>query len=144
MTWVRQWLPSVLVAGLVLVLPMEGIAQERGERPLKECADCPELVVIPAGRFVMGSPLDEPGRFDGEGPRHPVAVRSFALGKYDVTVGEFAAFARESGYEPGACNWPHDAYWQSPGIVQSERQPVVCVNWRDAVAGLGGVTGPQQ
>jgi len=121
----------------LLLLPLRAGAEGPGGHPLRECSDCPELAVIPAGHFIMGSPKEERGRFDSEGPQHTVFVRSFALGKYDVTVGEFANFVRESGYEPGACNWPPDSYWRSPGIAQSDRQPVICVNWHDAQAYVG-------
>jgi len=36
----------------------------------RDCAECPEMVVIPSGSFTMGSPASEPGRFDIEGPQH--------------------------------------------------------------------------
>jgi len=56
----------------------------------------PEMVVLPPGKFAMGSPKDEAGRDEREGPVHEVSVRSFALGKYPVTRGEFAKFASAS------------------------------------------------
>jgi formylglycine-generating enzyme required for sulfatase activity len=126
---------------LALAVPTLALA---GEPPLRECQDCPELVVIPGGRFLMGSPAEEQGRFDSEGPRHPVTVKSFALGKSAVTVAEFAAFVRESEYEAGACDWPLATSWRSPGLLQSDQQPVVCVNWRDVqayIAWLNAKTG---
>ncbi|MEE8246283.1 MAG: SUMF1/EgtB/PvdO family nonheme iron enzyme, partial [Alphaproteobacteria bacterium] len=59
----------------------------------KDCDGCPELVLIPAGDFLMGSPKSERGRDRDEGPQHPVSIRqAFALGKYEVTRGEYAAF----------------------------------------------------
>jgi len=109
--------------------------------PLKECPDCPELVVVPAGSFTMGSPASEVGRYDDEGPQHPVHVAAFAMAKYPVTVNEYAAFTRETGYETGPCNWPSDVFWRSPGIVESERQPVVCISWNDAQAYLSWLNG---
>ncbi len=49
----------------------------------KDCDDCPELVVVPTGRFNMGSPESEPGRLDIEGPKRPVEVASsFAVGRF--------------------------------------------------------------
>src|SRR5262245_587611 len=65
-----------------------------GHRPgeiLKDCAECPQLVVVPSGSFVMGSPTSEQGRFDDEGPQHRVAVQSFAMGIYEVTFEEWDA-----------------------------------------------------
>ena len=57
----------------------------------KDCAECPEMVVIPAGRFLMGSPESEPGRDRGEGPQHWVDVPRFAMGKFEVTQGQSQA-----------------------------------------------------
>lgn len=59
------------------------------------------FVNIPAGHFQMGSPSNEKGRYDDEGPVHDVAIAAFALSKYDVTRGEFAAFVKETGYDAG-------------------------------------------
>ncbi|HIJ63687.1 MAG TPA: formylglycine-generating enzyme family protein [Rhodospirillaceae bacterium] len=98
----------------------------------RDCPDCPEMVVIPSGRFLMGSPPEEAGRFDAEGPRHPVALRWFALARNDTTVKEFAAFVRDTGYEPGECEWPRGTDWHFPGFIPED--PVVCVSWQDAQA----------
>jgi formylglycine-generating enzyme required for sulfatase activity len=77
-------------------------------------------------------------------------VPSFALGKYDVTRGEYAAFVRETGYSAGdgcfessmpKANKQADARWQSPGFNQTERDPVVCVSWQDARAYLSWLNG---
>ena len=108
----------------------------------RECPECPELVVIPAGEFVMGSPADEPGRFDQEGPRHRVTVRSFAMSKHEVTVEEFLTFLKDSNYQPLPCNRLMGFIWRSlghglaypPGSVEQPDQPAVCVNWDDAQA----------
>jgi formylglycine-generating enzyme required for sulfatase activity len=79
-----------------------------------------------------------------EGPQHQVSLPSFALGRYDVTRGEYAEFARETGYPPGdGCGrgraifkWEKDPKltWENPGHAQSDRDPVVCVSWQDARA----------
>ncbi len=117
-----------------------------GETLPRDCEDCPELVVVPAGRFTMGAPMGEQGRDDDEGPRHPVAIpQAFALGRYEVTRAEFAAFVRDSGQNPQGCyvingeGWRNDSSkgWRDPGFKQSARDPVVCVSWRDAKAYVG-------
>ena len=54
------------------------LATDHPEREFKECPDCPDMVAIPAGGFVMGSPAREPGRFDSEGPQHHVSIKAFA------------------------------------------------------------------
>ena len=114
--------------------------------PFRDCADCPEMVVVPAGSFVMGSPDDEEGRYDNEEPRHEITIgKPFALGKYPVTLGEFRRFAEATGRkQEGECDVDrnYDRVWKArsnfgwwnPGFPQTERDPVVCVNWHDAVA----------
>lgn len=63
---------------------------------------CPEMVVIPAGRFMMGSPASEEDRQSNEGPRHQVTIgRAFAMGKTEITADEWDACVAEGGC-PGA------------------------------------------
>jgi formylglycine-generating enzyme required for sulfatase activity len=120
----------------------------------RDCPDCPEMVVVPAGSFTMGSSPEEKswaashgGSMNAvadEAPQHQVSLPSFALGKYDVTRGEYAVFARETGYPAGdGCGrgraifkWEKDPKltWENPGHAQTNRDPVVCVNWLDARA----------
>jgi formylglycine-generating enzyme required for sulfatase activity len=112
----------------------------------------PEMVVIPAGEFVMGSPKSEAGRTDDEGPQHRVRIaKPFALGRYPVTVGEFGRFVHVSGYQTeaernpeqgiqawddskGEWNWSKGKSWRNPGFAQDDRHPVVGVSWNDALA----------
>ena len=135
-----------------LVVPTEPVAPAVAEEAVgvypetfRDCAECPEMVVIPAGEFVMGSPEGEEGRDSDEGPQHTVRIgRPFALGKFEVTRGEFGAFVRESGHQASGCRvytgsaWENDASkgWRDPGYEQTERDPVACVSWDDAVAYL--------
>ncbi len=53
-----------------------------------------EMIAIPGGTFPMGSPDEEPGRGDDEGPEHPVTIRPFWMGKFEVTWDEYAAFRK--------------------------------------------------
>src|SRR5262245_46786899 len=68
----------------------------------KDCAHCPEMVVVPRGAFTMGAPLQEerhPGNSERE-DQVPVQIeRPFAVGRYAVTRGEFAAFAAATGIQ---------------------------------------------
>ena len=85
---------------------------------------CPELVVIPAGSFIMGSPKDEAEPSDDEGPQHKVTfARPFALGRYPVTFEEYDHFCIETGREK-----PPDEGWGRG------RRPVINVSWDDAQA----------
>ena len=100
------------------------------------------MVLIPAGAFMMGSPKEETGHRSDEEPQHVVQVRSFALAKYDVTRGDYAQFAKATGHSGGWCQeFNGDIFvksrtrnWQNPGFDQTDRDPVVCVSYDDALA----------
>ena len=134
---------------LAFLTGTQAIATDHPERELKECPDCPQMVAIPAGGFVMGSPAREPGRFDSEGPQHHVSIRAFALAKYDVTSTEFLKFLKETGYQPKPCDPITDMKWHSPGnglayapspsAIEPPRWPAVCLDWKDAKAYIGWV-----
>jgi formylglycine-generating enzyme required for sulfatase activity len=104
-------------------------------RTFIDCAGCPTMRVLPAGRFLMGSPDSEPGRSASEGPRHRVTIRHpFAMSIGDVTRDQFAAFARDTHYASDPkCDWRSPRAAGKP-ISQSDRDPVVCVSWSDAEA----------
>jgi formylglycine-generating enzyme required for sulfatase activity len=90
---------------------------------LEDGGEGPPMVVIPAGRFMMGSPGQEPGRFDEEGPQHQVALQSFAIGQTEVTFADYERFAEATG-QP----LPEDQGW-GRGM-----RPVINVSWDHANA----------
>ena len=93
----------------------------------RDCATYPEMVVVPSGSFMMGSPADEPDRYDDEGPQHRVTIpKPFAVSKHAVTVGQFEEFANETRHRSNE--------WRDPGFNQSANHPVVKVSWDDAKA----------
>ena len=108
----------------------------------RDCPACPEMVVVPAGKFTMGSPTEEYGRQDDERPQHEVELaQAFAAGLSEVTRGQYRAFLRASGRQPsGGCyffdgkEWKLDLSknWESPGYTQTDEHPVVCVSYEDA------------
>jgi len=112
------------------------------ERTFTECAECPEMVAIPAGKFLMGSPAREAGRFDSEGPQHVVTIKAFALGKYPVTSAQFLSFLNATGYRPKPCNEMWGLGWKqlfrgqaaTPTDVEPPLWPAVCLDWKDAEA----------
>ena len=87
----------------------------------QEAEFAPEMVVIPAGEFTMGSPEDEPERRDTEGPQVEVRIKKFALGIYAVTFDEYDAFCRDTDRE-----LPADEDWGRA------RYPAINVSWPDA------------
>jgi formylglycine-generating enzyme required for sulfatase activity len=112
-------------------------------RVFRDCSECPEMVVVPAGSFTMGSPTGEVGRSDNEGPQHEVAIaKPLAVARFAVTRGEYAAFVREASHAMGDKCWTYEGRWEersgksfrNPGFTQDDRHPVVCVNWDDANA----------
>jgi formylglycine-generating enzyme required for sulfatase activity len=101
---------------------------------LKSGGEGPEMVVIPAGKFLMGSPANEPGRSDDEGPQHQaIFAKPFAMGKYAVTFDDYDRYCRATGKAlPGAESWGRG------------RRPVINVSWEQArtyCAWLSGETG---
>ncbi len=92
----------------------------------KDCDICPEMVVVPAGSFTMGSAEYESDPRNNQGPQHEVAIaRAFAIGKYEVTFNEW-----DSCLADGKCrgHYPLDHGWGRG------RHPVIMVSWDDAKA----------
>ena len=119
--------------------------REPGRR-FRDCDGCPEMVVVPAGSYMMGSPASEAGRDNDEGPVHRVTIpEPLAVGVHEVTRGEFARFVQATNYSTGnACfiykrGWKERSgfTWRSPGFGQTDAHPVVCVSWGDAQAYSG-------
>ncbi len=133
----KLWITAALVA--LMTISTYPRAANAGDR-FKDCDVCPEMVVVPAGSFMMGDP--EGGIL--ETPVHGVTIpQPFAAGVYEVTLGEFAHFVSETGYNTGASCWTiegieltkrKDRSWRDPGFRQTDRDPVVCVSWKDAQA----------
>ena len=120
--WVVVRPPSIVVTAL-------SPENERALKPkdnFRECEKCPEMIVVPAGSFTMGSPAKEEGRNANESPQHGVTfTRQFAVGKFAVTFDEWdacVAAAGCNGYKPADQGWGRD------------RRPVIYVSWNDAKA----------
>jgi formylglycine-generating enzyme required for sulfatase activity len=119
----------------------------------RDCPECPEMVVIPAGSFMMGSPDNEKGRSSNpdagpvEGPQRLVNVQQFAAGKFDITKAQWAAFVKATNRPAGGnCGWAKlpgadstqpwlpdaAANWNNLGFAQDSTHPAVCISWNDA------------
>jgi formylglycine-generating enzyme required for sulfatase activity len=124
-------------------------AHEAGST-FSDCDGCPELVVVPPGRFVMGTPGAQAERGAAAAEGRPVLVeipRAFALGRREVTRGEYARFISDSGHEPRAgCRvWDPDLArfsddtrrgWQdiATPAAPADDLPASCVSFADALA----------
>jgi formylglycine-generating enzyme required for sulfatase activity len=94
---------------------------EASLRTFRDCSDCPEMVEIPAGRFMMGSTDGD----NDEKPAHEVTIaKPFAIGKFLVTFDEWDACAVDGGCRP---NVKPDDYGWGRG-----RRPVINISWNDA------------
>jgi formylglycine-generating enzyme required for sulfatase activity len=92
-------LPRVHAVGLALafsLLSFSASAQAPGTT-FKDCPTCPEMVVVPAGSFTMGSPASEPGRFPNEDQVQVTIAKPFAVGKFEVTFEEYDACVADGG-----------------------------------------------
>lgn len=151
------WRVGIKVLSMLLIMFCHAAVAADNASPLKlfqhfkDCDMCSEMVVLPAGQYMMGATDadfkgNEQYRFmlDTETPRHLVHVKSFAIAKFDVTRAQFAQFVRETGFKDKGCEIFGDvlgtprwyksslADWQNPGFKQTGQDPVVCVSWNDA------------
>jgi formylglycine-generating enzyme required for sulfatase activity len=117
---------AALQAGSLLRPWFDVIRKHDGEvHTFRECDKCPEMAVVAAGSFMMGSTATEAGRYGDEDPRHEVTVAEFALGRTEVTFDEWDACVADGGcnkYEPNDQGWGRG------------RRPVINVSWDDAQA----------
>ncbi len=102
-----------------------------------------EMVILKGGNTNMGSGLGE----KSEQPVHKINIKPFALGKYEITKGEFAQFVEKTSYQTdaekaGGCKaWTGNKWetkkefnWRNVAFEQTNDHPVLCVSWNDAMA----------
>jgi formylglycine-generating enzyme required for sulfatase activity len=133
--WFTTMRPYMLAQVRPYVLTAEREPALKARDSFRECAgDCPEMIVIPAGEFLMGSPETEKYRDADEGPQHKVTIaRSFAVSKFHVTFADWDACV-----SVGGCPQVGDS-----GFGRGTR-PVLNVTWYDAqryVAWFSKMTG---
>ncbi len=134
-----------------LLLTLFWTAAALAAEPFRDCQDCPAMVEIPAGRYLIGSPAQErqrenvpPHQGDLETPQVEVTIgRRLAIGLTEVTVAQYAAFVAATGHPSRECEvfFPDHGWltvpgssWDRPPFPQSDDHPVICVGWADATA----------
>ncbi len=111
---------------LLRTVAQRPVVQRTTNTPFKDCPLCPEVIEVPRGTFLRGSPAFEESRKDTEGPQHEVTVpQPLAVGIYEVTFAEWDACVRDGGCQG---HRPGDEGWNR------EQQPVINVSWEDAQA----------
>jgi formylglycine-generating enzyme required for sulfatase activity len=128
--------------------------QARPGAVFRDCPDCPQMVVVPPGRFVMGSAESEPVRDKDEGPQREVTIaRPFAVSKFEVTRGQFRQFVQATGHQPARnCSVFTGARservetksWEDTNVPQTDEHPVGCITWLDAKAYVAWLTAKTQ
>ncbi len=119
-----NWAGLLALAALAAVVAAAGAPRARAADTFRDCAHCPAMVVVPAGRFTMGATKatdDEAKRY--EGPTHTVTLPRFAIGQYEVTFAEYDDCVAANG----CAHRPNDRGWGR------SRRPAINVSWDDAM-----------
>src|SRR5262245_58238567 len=123
-----------------------GMAPPAAGTHFRDCTGCPEMIVVPAGTFTIGSPAEEAGRRDDEGPQRQIRIaKAFAVGRYEVTRRQYETFLRATRHPvSGNCmtdrrksgTWALDPQtnFRDPGFPQTGDHPAACITWHDAKA----------
>ena len=138
------WVGCVSDANRLLSAPEPAAARQE----FKDCDVCPEMIALPAGAFMMGSPEDELRLAQLDGPQRRVSIaKPFAIGRFEITVDQFATFAAETGAVTGNhCRviasfdrspppWKlSPGAFREPGFEVTASHPAGCISWHDAQA----------
>lgn len=134
---------------LSLVLTLAGdanAAEQKAGDTFKDCETCPEMVVIPRGKAMLGAEPWDQDMKAGWGHLREVSISySFAVAKTETTRALYRQFVKETKYASPttSCNtWGFNKIlgqtegytWDNPGQAQRDDAPVVCVGWEDATA----------
>jgi formylglycine-generating enzyme required for sulfatase activity len=133
---------------IAMFVAAEGAVSQSPSRPpstrIRDCPDCPVMIVVPGGEFLIGSPPAEPGRHANEGPQRRLDIGTLAVSETEITKKQFQTYLRATNrHVASGCdthgdgkdgNWDFvpDASWTNPGFRQRDDHPVVCVSWQDA------------
>ncbi len=150
----RTLLALPLLATLSLYAHDTVHAQTAPGNAFRDCQNCPDMIVIPPGSYIKGSPPGEAQKAGApdrdarnETPQENVSVTDpFAVSIHEITRAQFADFVAEAGYDPDweclTWDFEYDTWgardtiwsWDNPGFEQGPDHPVVCVSFTDATA----------
>ncbi|MGH8104575.1 MAG: formylglycine-generating enzyme family protein, partial [bacterium] len=131
----RRMLVLVAVLGLAAYPAMAAVSGDKGaqesatgdkqsyEKTASAQSQEPSMALVPAGEFTMGNPTGD----SDEQPAHRVYLDAFSIDRYEVSIGQYAAFLQEAGGHP-----PSD--WKTMNQPSHEKRPVANVDWADAAA----------
>lgn len=135
-----------LLWALCMICSLSACTSMIAREGTRDCAHCPEMVVIPAGTAILGASATDPFRNPDELPERTFTIREpFAVSRYEITRDQYEAFVRATRREiQGNClsdrtqrgNWVIDAgtTFRDPGFAQQGDHPVACVSWEEAQA----------
>lgn len=149
-----KFIPRRVIWLILFALLSVGLVESARAESFKDCATCPEMISLESGSFDMGNPTDPndmppwPGemkyQYRWEQPAHTVHIaKPFALGKTEVTRGQFALYVAATGQEPkngclgrlkGEIGFHEDLSWQGLDFEQTDDHPAVCINRAEAEA----------
>ena len=135
----------VLVAAIAVFLSIAPVHAKSGEL-FKDCDVCPEMIVLPTGTAQIGATAGDADAQPDEGPAFIREVPDpLAMGIYEVTNAQYAAFVLETNYQTakncrtyefGSRQFMPGRWWGAPGYRPQPDHPVVCLQWVDVVAYL--------
>lgn len=137
----KAMIAAWVLAGLATPALSQQVSHEAGaviRDTLSDGTPGPVMVVVPAGKFLMGSPEDEKGRRLTDGPQVEITIaKPFAVGKYELTWGEWEACVAKGGCEDNsgkAYAAEPDPDWTGDAGYGRGTRPVINVSWADADA----------
>src|SRR5690349_9116017 len=129
-----------------LATGLPALAAPGAQDTTRDCEQCPEMIVIPAGTAILGAGADDRFRNADELPERRLTIREpFAVSRYEITRDQYEAFVRATQRTVGGdcltdrvkrADWQIDANttFRDPGFAQTGNHPVACVNWDEALA----------
>lgn len=150
--FIRGSLFASTLASITIVASAPAASHQSNDEPSNElitfqdCENCPEMVQLPSGDAMIGVEPFEANTKRGDVPLRTITIGySLAVGKTEITRAQYRAFMNQSGHkmlENGCNTWGFNRIlgyvkahnWDSPGIPQNEKHPVVCVSYDDATA----------